>query len=189
MALVCTSIGRAITARLSDGSYRRIRSASPAGDLNPYTYVGNDALNTVDPLGLTQFSVSGGSPINLPDNNAVYRLVQDAFRSATPTGSACKTDPNHSAAASLLVRNEAIQKGSYFIISSDDYFGSLLLQSEWIFNGQSGIYEYIIPINVDLFLGSPIINHQVFIPGAPISGVPNNWGGRKAPPFVPPGEL
>jgi len=149
----------------------------------------NDPIDLTDQLGTTSFQASGGPSVNLPDNDAVYDFVRDAFSSATPApgSSACKSDAFHAAAASSLVRNEAIKNGSFFVITSNTG-RSLLLQSNGTFNGQSGIYEYIIPINGSLFGGSPTITHQTFIPGAPISGVPNNWGG-KAPTFFPPGAL
>jgi hypothetical protein len=49
-----------------------------------------------------------------------------------------------------------------------------LLQAEGSVRATKGIFEYLIPIDRDFFLGRPQITHQRFIPNAPISGYPNN---------------
>src|SRR5580658_2106216 len=148
----------------------------------------------------TDLITPGGSgfPFSLNDNNGLYRLMQGAFLKARPVGSALNkiaTDPSVAAAASPLVRAQAVESGTYFIIASSSYYGfSLLLQSEGAINptttpglpipGQSGpglsgpgVFEYVVPINNDFFGGDPILTHQRFIPGAGITGVPNNFGG------------
>jgi len=74
------------------------------------------------------------------------------------------------------------QNGQIFVTPSGGGIGSLLLQNETTINGQKGVVEYLIPINTNLLLGNPMITHQLFIPGAPVSGYPNNFGGTY-PPF------
>jgi RHS repeat-associated protein len=180
-------------ARYYDPTVGRFISEDPlgfgGGDVNLYAYVRNQPVNWIDPWGTTGFYFDGGgSPFVIDDNDAVYKLIQSAFGTATLTGvSANKPDPFHAAAANPLVKCEAIKGGKYFVIPSDSGGYALLLQAEGTFNGLSGIYEYIVPINRGLLFGSPILTHQTFIPNAPISGVPNNWGGT-APPFVTPGK-
>ena len=165
------------------GRYTQADPIGLAAGPSLYAYANGNPVNFVDPSGTTEFQISGGPPTSIPDSDAVYRLVQSAFRNATPCGdSVDKPDQFHAAAQSPLVRNEAILSGEYFITPSRGGGYSLLLQSEGKLNGQSGIYEYIVPINSHLILGSPQLTHQTFIPNAPISGVSNNWNGS-IPPF------
>ncbi len=136
-------------------------------------------------LPATLITPSGGPPISIPDANAVYRLLQDAFRLAQPVGSArdkIATDPNVAVAASPAARNRAIEEGIIFIIHSKAYYNySLLLQAEGNNGGQMGVFEYLVPINRDFLFGTPELTHQRFIPGAPISGFPNNFRGAYPP--------
>jgi hypothetical protein len=147
-----------------------------------YNYVGGNPLAKIDPSGTTGIETGGGSPIYLPDSNAVYRLIQQAFRNATPTGSALKDDAYHKVAEAE--RCSAIDNGKYFITPRNDGLGYvLLLQAEVNFNGKDGIVEYVIPLNTNMFTGAPNLTHQTFIPDGPISGQTNNWYGRKFPPW------
>jgi hypothetical protein len=86
-----------------------------------------------------------------------------------------------------LVRQEAFSSGQIFVTPSAAFIGSLLLQAEGTAQvGSSpavrGIFEYLIPIDSNMILGTPTITHQRFIPNAPISGYPNNDKGQY-PPF------
>jgi hypothetical protein len=58
----------------------------------------------------------------------------------------------------------------------------VLLQAEFSYGGRTGVVDYIMPPNWGFFFGTPEINHARFVPGAPISGWPNNDRGIH-PPF------
>jgi RHS repeat-associated protein len=164
-----------LTAMLSDGP-------------NTYGYAGQRPGVFVDPRGLNTGIFLGGPntpPSIIRDNNAIINLLKGAFGNAAPEGiSATKSDKYHAAASDPSLKAEAIAKGTYFVIGSGGAMRfSILLQHEYCLDGVDGIVEYMIPVDSKFFKGTPSLTHQTFIPQAPISGVPNNWYGKKARPF------
>ena len=140
-------------------------------------------------LRMTLASTNGTmiGPVVVPDQGYIYRGLQESFRTATYDRSLLSRAPGEpwiAFAMSPGVRENAIREGTMFYINSRDYaLGSVLLQSNATFRGQSGIVEYIMPLSASwYFLGRSTINHARFIRGAPVSGVPNNFDGRH-PPF------
>jgi RHS repeat-associated protein len=134
--------------------------------------------STPSGLQLTSNTILG--PAVLPDGGFLYDTFKSSLAKATFVGSALKDDPGVIIATNPLVRREAVANGVMFSISSEGYyFGSILLQNQMRANGRSGVVEYIMPLNKDFFIGRPIINHARFIPGAPISGYPNNFSGSR----------
>jgi len=179
-------------ARYYSPTFQRFIAQDPiglgGGDRNPYGYALDDPTTLEDALGTTVFSTGGGKQFDFADNDIVYSLIRAAFQYATPVGSALKSDAYTRAAA--FERAGAIEGGTFFLTPSKDLVGrSLLLQKEGCVNGKNGVFEYIVPINAHLLEGNPDLTHQKFIPGGTISGVPNNFGGQIAPPFLEPGEL
>lgn len=82
------------------------------------------------------------------------------------TGTALsKSDPFHRS-VSWVVDNPAAQ---WFAIKGGDGVSRELYQLPGEVNGKSGVFEWII----DRSGTNPVINHQRFIPGGSITGVPN----------------
>ena len=144
------------------------------------TYDGNTTTVTAQYTPATTITPNGGAPFSIGDNDIWYNLVKSSFAVARPVGSALLKDDNYVRAA-VFYKAKAVQDGTVFVISSSQYMASFLLQSLGQFDGMSGVYEYIVPLNSDFFTGDPILTHQRFIPGGNLSGYPNNFGGRIAP--------
>ena len=113
-----------------------------------------------------------GTPGTVTASDPIYKFLQAIFLNAPLTGSALKTDPYHLIANQL--RSAAVESGDYFATPSGSFPGfSLLLQDQVSVPGYgAGIVEYLYSFQ------SLSITHQVYIPGAPVSGYPNNWRGQ-----------
>jgi filamentous hemagglutinin len=107
--------------------------------------------------------------LNHADNAAdfaKYRaaLAQQEIAKAPRVGSALKADKMHK--AGTFVVDEIGEKAQVFGIRGGDGIQRTLVQMPGSVNGQQGIFEWILEQNGDL-------SHQRFIPGAPVSGIPN----------------
>jgi len=80
-------------------------------------------------------------------------------------GSALKDDPFHRS-ASWVVDEPAAQR---FAITGGDGVQRTLYQLPGEVNGKPGVFEWVL----DTSGGQPVINHQRFIPGGQVTGVPN----------------
>ena len=126
--------------------------------------------------------------LRVPDGGFTYFSWKGAIATAKiATTVAESRDPWTQYALRPDVRAGAVANGTLFIIPSRDYtMGSLLLQSEATLGGRRGVVEYLMPISMGcFFIGRCTITHARFVDG-PISGVVNNFGGRRAPPYVSP---
>jgi hypothetical protein len=80
-------------------------------------------------------------------------------------GMGLKADAGHRAAS--FVTREQLEAGRVFIIKGGDGVERTLLQTEGVFNGRSGIYEYILD-------SSGNVTHQRFVESGTITGCPNS---------------
>jgi len=86
-----------------------------------------------------------------------------ALMSATPVGSALKSDVFHRAAS--FVRAEAAQSGSHTPLVGGDGVTRTLTQMAGTLNDKAGRFEYIVD-------PAGKLTHQLFVPGGTINGVP-----------------
>jgi intein/homing endonuclease len=111
---------------------------------------------------------TGAAP-RLPNSNAAdlarYRaaLSQQEIEGAPRIGSALKSDPMHR--APTFVIGQIGDDATVFGITGGDGVKRTLTQMPGWVNGQAGVFEWIIE--------DGNLVHQRFIPGAPVSGVPN----------------
>src|SRR5690606_33793047 len=98
-------------------------------------------------------------------------LAQQEIANANRVGSALQSDPLHR--APTFVIDDICNQGTVFRIRGGDGVERTLTQMPGSVNGQAGVFEWIVDQNGSLV-------HQRFIPGGPVSGIPNI-----RPPQVP----
>ena len=104
-----------------------------------------------------------------PHNAAQFERLRlqyaaDEVLNAPRTGSGLKTDPQHRA-ASFLSR-EQLEAGKVFSYRGGDGVQRTLLQTPGGFNGNDGVYEYVID-------PSGSVSHARFQEGGAVTGTPN----------------
>lgn len=146
-----------------------LAGSSESKSLAATTYDATQRLaHVVGSTGTTAESVQTieGDPSSLQRSRVAAKTADELASGMGRTGSALtKSDPFHRS-VSWVVDNPAAER---FAIRGGDGVGRELYQLPGEVNGKSGVFEWII----DRSGSNPFINHQRFIPGGSITGVPN----------------
>jgi len=97
--------------------------------------------------------------------NLKLQYTADEILNANRAGSGLISDPNHR--APTFLGREQLETGVLFDLFGGDGVKVRLLQMEGMVNGKKGIFEFIVEQNGN-------VTHQLFKPGATITGLPGN---------------
>lgn len=146
----------------------RMRTEAAQGGASTGTTTVHAGRSVTPPGGVAQLVDRSyrGSSAALQPWRVAAKTADELASGMGRTGSALtKSDPFHRS-VSWVVDNPAAER---FAIRGGDGVGRELYQLPGEVNGKSGVFEWII----DRSGSNPFINHQRFIPGGSITGVPN----------------